>query len=273
MPRRSFRGFCVDCEVLLQPGTSLRGEKMLRAMVQAAAASGITTLVTPKWRGASPLLMTYGLGHVGRRPWLEQHKANGGRLIGWDLGYWNRDTPVSFSMRLTLDDDHPHRWIRPEPPERFASAGIELREDFDPAGPVVLCGLGWKQRRWKGLRGQEWEESALRRIRRRYPGRKVIYRPKKLEAPLWGTTLANGSIEDSLRGASLLVCAHSNVAVDACIAGVPVECDDGAALALYRGNQMPTRDQRLAFLQSLAWWQWTPLEAVQAWDFIKERLA
>ena len=81
-----------------------------------------------------------------------------------------------------------------------------------------------------------------------------------------------GAIEDVLRNASLLVCAHSNTAVDACIAGVPVECDDGAAFALYAGNAAPNRDERRAFLEALAWWQWTTQEAPAAWAVIRDQL-
>ena len=72
-----------------------------------------------------------------------------------------------------------------------------------------------------------------------------------------------------MKGASLVVCSHSNVAVDACIAGIPVDCTDGAALALYKDNQNPTVERRLEFLRSLAWWQWSTREAPQAWEFIK----
>lgn len=75
-------------------------------------------------------------------------------------------------------------------------------------------------------------------------------------------------IDEALRGASLVVCRHSNVAVDACVAGIPVECDDGAAAALYRGNPNPTREQRAEFLRRLTFWEWRPDEAAQAWDWI-----
>ena len=77
-------------------------------------------------------------------------------------------------------------------------------------------------------------------------------------------------IADLLKGASLVVCRHSNVAVDACIAGVPVICDDGAAFSLYRSNTSPTPEQRMDFLQRLSWWEWDRTEAGAAWEFIQE---
>lgn len=262
----------MDCEVVLAPRTAVRGEKMLRAMVEAAAGAGVRVAFTDRWRAKAPWLMTYGLGHPERRAHNLEHIRRGGRLIGWDLGYWHRDVPVSFSMRLTIDADHPHRMLVPMPARRFDAAGITLREDFDPTGPIILCGLGPKQRRMLGLGVQQWERRTLARLHREMPGRRVLYRPKYAEHPLERCPTSHGPIEDALRGASLLVCAHSNTAVDACIAGVPVECEDGAAFALYENNPMPTRAQRLSFLRRLAWWQWTVPEAAQAWAFIKDRL-
>lgn len=261
------------CEVLLSDDTMAdRGRKMLEALIAAAPAAGVELVVSKEWRGAAPVLMTYGLGHPVRKDWTRKHLAGGGRLIGWDLGYWERDTPLRFNMRLTLDADHPHRWIQPEPADRFDASGIVLREDANQAGPIVLCGLGAKQRRHKGFSGQGWEQLTLLRLRKRFGRRRIIYKAKRPEQNLPGCQMWSGTIEEALRGASLLVCSHSNTAVDACIAGVPVECEDGAALALYRGNPAPSREQRLEFLRSLAWWQWNPTEAQQAWAFIRSKL-
>lgn len=250
-----------------------RGRKMLRAMIDAAPEAGVETIVSREWQRKAPLLMSYGLGSMERFPWTDEHVRNGGRVIGWDLGYWERDRPRTFNMRMTLDDLHPHRWIRAESPERFAATGIELRDDYDPDGPIVLVGIGRKQRAWLGIGTQEWERKTLRKLRKRFgDDRDIIFRPKRPEDTPAGTRVVHGPIEDVIRGASLVVCHHSNVAVDACIAGIPVECEDGAAFALYNGNSNPTRAQRLSFLESLAHWQYHPLEAAAAWGFINKQL-
>lgn len=262
------------CEVLVDPaGMGSRGRKMLDAMIEAAPAASVEVIVSTAWRNAAPVLMSYGLGHPTRRQSTDQHLSRGGRLIGWDLGYWNRDEPLLFNMRLTIDADHPHRLIGSEPADRFDAAGITLREDADPDGPIVLCGLGSKQRRYKGMRGQSWELETYRRLKQRFPGRRIVYRPKRSEQTIKNCEVVSGPIEEALRGASLVVCAHSNVAVDACIAGVPVLCEDGAAYALYRDNPVPSREQRIEFLRSLAWWQWNPTEATEAWRFIRQKLS
>jgi len=255
----------VDCEVLL-PHIGRRGRAIMQAMVDAAPRVGVRCQVTQSYRGVAPMLMSYGLGHIQRRHWTQAHVANGGRLIGWDMGYWDRDV----AMRVTVDAEHP-RHMPMMPPHRWEAAGIALREEFDPTGTIVLVGMGRKSRAQFGWAGQEWEEAALARIRCAYPGRLVVYRPKKPEV-LEGCRSDNRPIEEVLRGASLVVCRHSNVAVDACIAGVPVVCEDGAAAALYGSDLSapvrPDREQRLQFLQNLAWWQWRPSEAEAAWRFL-----
>lgn len=260
-------------EVLLPPGMVIRGEKMLNAMVAAAPRADVDVIVSKSWQGAAPVLMAYGLGHPVRRLWTEAHKKQGGRLIGWDLGYWLRDVPRTFSMRCTIDDDHPHRWIRKESPDRWNATGIELREDHDPSGPIILVGMGRKQCVLMGIGWQDWERKKLEELKARFPGRRIVFRPKRETDRLDGAPSILGTIEQVLQGASLVVCHHSNVAVDACIAGVPVECSDGAAYALYRDNPNPSREERAEFLRSLAWWNWNPTEALAAWWYLKERLS
>jgi hypothetical protein len=77
-------------------------------------------------------------------------------------------------------------------------------------------------------------------------------------------------IEEALVGARLLVCRHSNCAIDATIAGVPFECEDGAAWWL--AGKPFTAAARLDFLHRLCWWQWRHEESAQAWTFLREKL-
>lgn len=269
----------VKCEVLVAPGDmAIRGHKILHAMIAAAEEAGVIALPSPNWTNSTPWLMTYGLGHPMRKRWTARHLSGGGHVIGWDLGYWNREEKDTFCMRMTIDDEHPHRHITQMlqgdvPAGRFASYGIELRDDFNAKGPIILCGIGQKQRLSRGLGSQEWERKKLRDLRDRYPGRRILYKPKRPESRLGDLESVAGDIADVLRGASMLVCAQSNTAVDACIAGVPVECSDGAAFALYHDNPAPTREQRLRFLQALSFWQWNQREGSEAWTFIRKILS
>jgi hypothetical protein len=256
----------VRAEILIDGGMARRGHRMLTAMVEAAP---IPVCVREAYVGDCEILMTYGTGHAIRRPWWLKHRAKGGRCIGWDLGYW---ATGDGTMRATLDADHPQLWIREERPERWDAWGIPLREDAKADGPAVIVGLGHKSLTAYGLAPLQWEQGAAARIAKK--GRPVVFRPKRVADPrLRRMPVATGAIEDVLRGASLVVCRHSNVAVDACIAGVPVICEDGAAVALYQHGPAPTQEQRLQFMRSLAWWQWKPDEAKDAWTYLLNRLS
>lgn len=257
----------MECEVLL-PKIAARGARMLQAMVEAGVDAGVDCRVTQDYQGNSPWLMSYGLGHTGRRVSTDAHCRNGGRLIGWDMGYWDREE----SMRLTVDADHPQKFLRSVPPDRWEATGFQLRNDHDSSGPVVLVGMGKKSRIQFGFQGLAWELRTLAAIRAADPKRRILYRPKKLEK-LQGLQPASGPIEQAIKGASLVVCKHSNVAIDACIAGIPVVCEDGAASAIY-GNDLaapvaPDEGVRREFLTRLAYWQWRPNEAASAWKFLK----
>lgn len=226
-------------------------------MLQALADAIPCTITKGQPSGKADVLLTWGMGHIGRKPIIEAHKANGGRVVGVDLGYWDRrssaDTEQNF--RLTIDDDHPWIYVAPQDGSRFDESGIVLREDADPDGPILLAEMGRKSERLF----PHWQPRTIKRLKLDYPGRPIVMRRKSPD---------NGPIEQALVGKSLVVCRHSNVAVDACIAGVPVECDNGIAYALYRHGKNPSREQRLEFLRSVAWWQYKPSEAEQAWKFL-----
>lgn len=256
------------CFVLTDPTMARRGRNMVAAMI---AASPIPVQSGNVYRVGFDLLMAYGIGHQLRRQYWLQHLRAGGHCIGWDLGYWHRDRKT---MRLTIDADHPQALIRlGEDPARFAASGIELRNDFNPAGHVVIVGMSAKADRMMNMTHNQWEMRAAMLARHGYPGHLVVFHPKRPTDPvLPGFQTMRGPIEEVLKGASLVVCRHSNVAIDACIAGIPVHCEDGAAFALYRHNTSPTPALRLAFLQGLAHWQYVPEEAATAWQFILGRL-
>lgn len=248
----------MECEVY-SGKMSQKAQSILGAMCDAAQQEGITIRRTQVYSGGSPWYMTWGLGHPGRRVWIDRHIANGGHVIAWDLAYWDR----LKRFRLTIDADHPHRLVRDMPLTRLAS--INLRNDYNPDGHILIIGMGPKSLAvYDGAK--DWERRAVERAKQAYPSHKVIVRPKGHRTP----------IQDALRGASLVVCRHSNVAIDACIAGIPVVCEDGIGFALYNNDihnpVNPDPDRRLRFLHNVAWWQWSPREARQAWWFIKEVL-
>ena len=250
-------------EILTDPDMMIRGARMIEALI---AASPIPITPSVRYTGTADLLVTYGTGHPLRRQWLQRHRASGRHCIGLDLGYWGADT-----MRVTIDTDHPPQWIQTEDPSRWDSQGIQLRNEFNPKGHAVIVGMGRKSLTVHGLRPLEWEARAVNIAKSM--GLTPLLKTKRANyAGLPGVATAKGSMEEALKGAALVICRHSNAAVDACIAGVPVICEDGAALALYRGNPSPSVDQRLEFLRSLAWWNYRIDEAALCWTYLLSRL-
>lgn len=250
------------------PSLNAKATRMMRALLEAAPKGA---QAVGQYTGTKRLLMLYGPGSPVKLPVVHRHLRQGGRVAMWDLGYWDRGD----AMRLSVDALHPTA-------EQIAMTPVTgrreftLREDADPAGPILLVGLGPKSVYAYDLRpGQEWERAKVRELRARFPRRQIVWRPKGHYAvPLQDLQVRHGMpIEEALRGCSMVVCRHSNVAVDACIAGIPVECEDGAAAALYRGNPAPTPEQRLEFLHRLSWWNWSRLEAGAAWDWIERVVA
>lgn len=251
-----------------------RGYVMIMALMRTAP---IPIAHRPVYKGNCEILVSYGTGHPERRPWIEKHIAKGGRFIGLDLGYWDREEPDA-GMRTMIDGDHCTKFLRPEPGDRFAATGIQMREHFDPDGPIMLVAKGMQARRVTGDGPLSWESQAIARIRAELPGRRIIYRRKRTSdgVPSGVECAPDTPISEALRGVSLVVCQHSNVAVDACIAGIPAVCEYGAASAIY-GNDLcnpkaPSKAERLAFLQSLAYWNWRPSEAAACWAYHLNRI-
>lgn len=254
-------------EVLRAHTLSLTGEAILKAVADAARLAGDEVREVSAYQGASDWLVLFGVGASANDLARKAQIARGGRVLHWDLGYFDRKK-VEGHARMSIDSDHPQDWLDRTAADarRWAARGIELRSDSDPSGPIVLVGLGRKSRAYLGA--ERWEQETHARLRTRFPGRRIIFRPKgrdpvRLKCEADSTT----SIADLLRGASLVVCRHSNVAVDAAIAGVPFEAEDGAAVWLQRREFTPAN--RLAFLQRLAYWQWRTDEAAEAWAFAK----
>jgi hypothetical protein len=263
------------CEIITSPVLLTCALAILREMHEKAP---IRTVLRLEYEGDCEWLMTYGIGDHERGGWFRDHVMSGRHAITWDLPYWDRKNRPDRPMRLSIDAMHPQKWIDDRPPSRWDRQGIALREDYDPDGPIILVGLGAKQNTALRQECLTWEKKRLPQIREVYPNARIVYRPKRLEDPSMPDLDRNDEtpIDKVLRGASLVVCRHSNVAIDACIAGVPVVCDDGAASALYGGDLRqpvyPSHEERLRFLRNLAWYQWQPSEAKECWAFLLQRI-
>lgn len=263
-----------------QPETS-RAQQALDALAGAAARAGARVRVTTRYAGAAPWLLLWGPGAPDRIEAIRSHVAAGGRVIALDLAYWSR----TVKARLSFDGPHPQAFVMQtdRSPARWQADPAPIANRWDPAGPVVVAGLGRKARVQYGAATLAWEAEMIRLVQ--CDGRTVLYRRKTADAAF--PEVARGSlvpdnrtIEQVLAGASLLLTWHSNVAVDAIRLGIPVVCVDGAAAAVCPSTLSPGIPEpldeglRARFLQNLAWFQWAPAtEGSACWRFISQVLA
>lgn len=251
------------CEFLINEPQSSSAKAIMDAMRRSPP---IPARVSRKYTGSCDILMLWGYGKPENSEAVRQHTQRGGRAVCWDFGYFGRNSRAGY-FRMSIDHWHPQAWldVTPPRPERWDALGIELRDIHDPSGPIVLIGMGPKSHALLGSTG--WEERKFRELKARFPERDIVFRPKPgRPAPPVPCKHDTRPIECVLNGASLVVCKHSNVAAEATVFGIPVECEDGAATWL-RGKEL-TPELRLDFLRRLAWWQWLPKEADECWKFI-----
>lgn len=261
----------ITAEILAPDRCNPTGRRILDTLYSSAADAGIAATVSREYIGESDWLVMWGVGAAGRSEIRHQHIAKGGRAILWDLGYFHRKKEGG-ACRPSIDDDYPTKWLDGTEgiPGRWESLGIDLQNNYNPKGHIVLAGIGPKQRAYMAPKLDRWEAKKLRELKTRFPGRRIVYRPKPNRASpfLNIETDAKRPIQDVLKGAALVVCMHSNVAIDAVIAGVPFESEDGVSTWL-KGKEY-TPEVRLDFLRRLAWWQWKPDELTDAWRFLNK---
>ena len=233
--------------------------------------------IVPVYKGEGDILLLWGYGGTQQRAAFEAHRKSGRHVVAIDLGYWDRG---EGGIRFALDAWHPTpedwevacRKIKPgyeEPP---------LDDSYyDPAGHVLIAGLGKKSRRLLGFDGMAWEHSQVKMIREAFPGRRIVYRPKpNHEETIQGADSGMaGTINENLRGAALAVCLHSNVAIDCALLGIPCLAYDGVGRYGYgKGNAAApirlTGAARSRFLHGVSWFNWQPVGFGQMVDFIYE---
>lgn len=265
-------------EILIKGDEQKVGAAALRALVVGAKRAGLRVFVSTAYVGNADWLCIWGVGDAICNKARYRHIDSGRPVVCWDLGYLGIKEGVDHRyVRMSINHDHPWRLFdaTPPDPQRWKIHRIAIRDDYEASGKVLVIGMGRKSRGYLGM--FDWEKDKLVSARQRFPDRVVMYRPKlsrrkrisKDGLVYWTPTDGTTPIEALLHNTSLVICRHSNVAVDACIANVPVECEDGAAYWLYRNGPSPTEEQRLDFLYRLAWWQWRLSEMGEAWKFLR----
>lgn len=226
---------------------------MLEALYHAVEYAGDSPNKTSYYQGKSDWLVLYGVGaEVNHAARVMQNKH--GHTLHCDLGYTNRDR----NMRICIDDDHPDKffWKTVE-----GKSQVQFCNDYDPNGPIILVGLGCKSRKY--LHAWDWEARKYRELRREFPDRQIIFRPKGSDLMTLPCKMDRVTpFVDLIAGASLVVARHSNCCIDAIVHGIPFRSEAGAAMS-FEGD-------RQKFMNKLARWEYTPEQATEAWKFAKE---
>lgn len=205
-------------------------------------------------------------------------------VVSWDLGYFRRRGSISErGYRVSIDGLHPHVMRRNWPKDRWEKLNIPISNGWNPKGPIILAGMGYKSAKLYAEQIGEWENKIALEIKARYPKKKIVFRPKPgndkncqtVESADWqdGAT----PIRELITGASLVVCRHSNVSIDAVISGIPCIAYGGSGQdvlldRLWDIEHRPIDEiSRLRFLHNLAWYEWT-LEEIRKprmWEVIQ----
>lgn len=222
-----------------------------------------------------------------------KYRAAGRSFVYIDLGWWDRkphrDLLDGFHkvMVNTREPSATRPYLRGDLPDaRWLAARMEVQPWRTGGDYVLIAGMSAKCAHTYGLGPEEWERQAITAIgnirwdKGRPPVPKIVYRPKP-SWPAW-TILPGAMISPpdealafALDAARAVVSHHSNVAVDALIAGVPVWVEHGVCyeastpLARLWSPEHPVREPMLA---DLAWMQYRPSEmrSGMCWATLKE---
>lgn len=273
----------IDC--LITPGTMWKGRRLIEAVHEGAVKAGLDSRIVTNGKPRSgAYLALYGLGGSDRIKYAGQPN-----VISFDAGYWERKLDLETrKYRVSIGGFHcPERIFRGpnHGPDRWNESGLRIDEKGgDPNGPILLVGNGPKSNR---IGASNWCAEMSRNLREWFPQHQIWYRPKPRRAHDQGVdydALAEGKdIDKVLAQCSLVVCRHSNVAVDAARCGTPCLTEDGAAKALYmkpdehfwKAYGQPECNTRIEFLHRLAWWQWSAgeIRSGKFWPWMIEELA
>lgn len=197
------------------------------------------------------------------------------RFIYADLGYWHRESYYRLSINGWSPDGYVSAGLSSD---RLSSFGVTIKPWRSSGDEIVIAGSTAKSCAEHGYSYMHWERQAAEDLKD--CGKRIVYRPKPRDRwarPIEGIGYDTRPIAEALQSAWAWVTHHSNSAIDALTAGVPVHCETGAAAAFsVPMDQMadpPLLEGREQFLADVAWLQWTldEIRSGKAWAHMKER--
>lgn len=234
------------------------------------------------------LAVVWGVG--GRRgAILESQRLNGARTLVLERGYMG-DRFAWVSAGFDGLNGRADFCVEPDPgPERWTLLFAPLaKANWHPGSRwVLLVGQVPGDASVKGrVELSSWYAWAAARVRE-VTSLPVAFRPHPVavergqRTPLpEGCVWAEGSLATVLKGARCVVTYNSNTAVDAVLAGVPaIACDEGSMAWAVTGHDPgqvahPPTPDRTAWLQRMAWCQWSREELADgtAWEHLRQGL-
>jgi hypothetical protein len=259
------------------PSGNRRAHHIAQAFAEGARRHGLQAQIYTRFNGIEgDIAVAYGWIHEST---FNAYKAAGKHFAYWDLGYWGRQPATGKTVegyhRLAVDDwDTLVNMRRDCPSDRWERLDVHIRKPVTGMSRILVAGMSAKAAITHGYRENQWEDMIRRQIFQAVPQAEVDFRakPNKRVRQIM-------PIEQALETTHLLVTHHSNAALDALVAGVPVYCRKGIGRlaspdeldeAYIRNPVLPSIRRRLAILADAAYAQWTPdeMRSGEAWEHI-----
>lgn len=248
-----------------------RSKELAAALADGVAAMGWTPIVTDQERIVlscnADVFASYGWVN---KPLFDLYRDTGRTFLYLDLGYWSRKNGMgdySGYHKVVVNGRHATAYFKVDRPDDRLDDAPTIQGWRGDGSHIVVAGMSAKSAPASGFRPLEWEHRVIAEIRK-LCDRPIVYRPKpswKDARPIVGTRFSSvrETIRDALAGAYGLVTLHSNAAIDALAAGVPICASEGLASAVSCESiaeliNRPRRDMdREAFLRQVSYCHWT----------------
>lgn len=225
-------------------------------------------------RGHLPdIALFYGL--EGQLPLIFRDYAAKRWAVYVDLGYWGRREGGRWTgfHKVVVNARHPVAYFRKPQHDRkriHHFSGLLAQPWTLTGNHILLAGMGDKGALAEGFEPEQWERQAID-ILQAATDRPILYRPKpswKTAKPIPGTLYSDPAkrvVEDELQNCWAVVTHHSNVAVDALVAGVPTFCWGGVAAdlssqKLHQIERPIYAEGRDGWMADIAYTQWSVAE-------------